>query len=191
VALLEKLKYSYPRVILFCVFVFSLPIQAGMNSSLSRAIGHVFPITLYSFVTGAAALLICSLFTLITEPLTYNTSLETGYMWFGATVAAAAATGITIFSPILGVSVVFACIIGGSLFMSIIFDSLGTFNLPGDETQTVGALKIAGVIVAILGAVGISLEKVHVLRLERKKQQKTKTKGDASGAEQHKAIGIQ
>ena len=121
-------------------------VQAPINSGLGKRIG-VFETGLWSFVTGAALLLIVMLIfgkgqfsAVVTVPK---------WQLLGGVLGVIAVTSMIVAAPQLGVGLATVCILFGQITIAIVIDSFGLFGaekVPLDYNRLIGiALMFAGI----------------------------------------------
>lgn len=127
--------------------------QPPMNAVLARAVGNAYGATAVSIGVAFISILAVTLFfgrgdlsikTLASVPWWVYLAGLGGTIFVGAGVVIAPVTGALLF---------FVCIVAGQLIGSTLFDHLGAFQL---ETRPVTGTRIAGIALALIGAVMVS-----------------------------------
>ena len=123
-------------------------IQAPVNSRLGRAIGSVQAAT-FSFVVGAAALALAA--TLFYGGLGSfgQAGKAPAWAWIGGLLGASYVTVAILTVRTLGVSGLTALVICGQLTAAVLIDRFGLFGI---ARQSIGATRIAGLVLLVVGA---------------------------------------
>jgi transporter family-2 protein len=129
-----------------------LPLQAAINSRLSRAIGSPVYAAFVSFAVGTIALFLY----LIATKQFYVQALQPRqnpwWIWTGGLLGTFFVAGIVILLPKLGVVLAFSLVIAGQMIASMLFDQFGWL---GVAVREISLGKIAGVVLLIAGVVMI------------------------------------
>lgn len=127
-----------------------LPIQAGLNSEMAKAVKSPLFGTLISFVVGTLGLL---LFLLLARA---NWSdLKEGlnlpwYYWTGGLLGIVYVAGIIILAPKLGVALTFGLTVAAQMVFSIVMDHYGWLGSP---ESPINWMRVLGVSLIIGGVV--------------------------------------
>lgn len=124
-----------------------IPIQAGMNATLSRHAGHPLWATAVSlavsavFVAGALAALRPAL------PSSAALLQSPWWVWFGGLVGAIYITAALILAPKLGAAMFLAAVVAGQMLAAILLDHCGLVGFPERSVtppRVLGATLIVG-----------------------------------------------
>ena len=129
-----------------------LPLQAAINSRLSKAIGSPVFAAFVSFAVGTVALF---LYLIATKQFNVQALLakqNPWWAWTGGLLGTFFVAGIVILLPRLGGGLAFSLVIAGQMIASIILDQFGWLGVAINE---ISLGKIAGVILLIAGVVMI------------------------------------
>lgn len=129
-----------------------LPLQAAINSRLSKAIGSPVYAAFVSFAVGTIALF---LYLIATKQFNVQALLprqNPWWVWTGGLLGTFFVAGIVILLPKLGVVLAFSLVIAGQMVASILFDQFGWL---GVAVREISLGKIAGVVLLIAGVVMI------------------------------------
>lgn len=98
-----------------------LPIQAGLNTKLGKAIESSVYASLISFVVGACAL---GFYVVITgQHVTFNSiKAIPAYVWLGGLLGAFYVTVIVLAFPRIGPALTFGLVVGGQMLISVVLD---------------------------------------------------------------------
>ncbi len=125
-----------------------LPIQAAVNSRLSKTVGSPVIAAFISFAVGTIALF---LYLLLSRQLNFheaNFRQSPWWIWVGGVLGTFFVAGIVVLLPRLGVALAFSLVIAGQMAAAIIFDH---FGLLGVSIREISLGKIAGAILLIAG----------------------------------------
>jgi transporter family-2 protein len=125
-----------------------LPLQATINTRLSKIVGGPVVSAFVSFSVGTIALL---LYLLITRQIHFNTipfRQSSWWMWIGGLLGAFFVAGIVVLLPRLGVALSFSLVVAGQMAIAILFDHFGWI---GTTVREISLGKIAGAILLIAG----------------------------------------
>jgi len=129
-----------------------LPIQAGLNAKMGRAVGDPVYASLISFVVGVLVLLVYALiikvdFTQISQAGTAHWSV-----WAAGLLGASYVTAVIILVPKIGAALTFGLVVTGQLGVSLLLDHYGLLGLPVHAfnwQRLLGVLLIIGGVVLI------------------------------------------
>ncbi len=127
-----------------------LPIQAGINAQLAKALGHPLLAATVSFTFGAAALMLAT--TLVQAPLPAFSRLSQipWYLWLGGLLGTVYLTATIVLAPVLGAAVMIGLIITGQMLAAIALDHFGLVGFP---VHPISAWRIVGVVFLTTGVV--------------------------------------
>lgn len=126
-----------------------LPIQAALNTKLSKAGGSPIHASMISFIIGSAALV---LYIYITKQSVSWEGLRTApaYAWIGGILGAFYVTVIILAFPKLGPGFTFSLVVAGQLLFSVLLENFSILDSP---QHPVSLLRIAGVVLIIAGVI--------------------------------------
>jgi len=125
-----------------------LPIQAGINGRLGRAVNSPIVAAFISFATG---FILLGLYLIAMRQNPFDFAGTTGapwWIWTGGLLGAFFVSIATALVPRLGSTLSFSLIIAGQLLISIIIDKYGLFGITASE---ISIKKIAGISLVIAG----------------------------------------
>lgn len=126
-----------------------LPIQAGLNAKLGKALASPVYASLFSFVVGAIGLLLYILLT--RQTLSWAGVKEApAHLWIGGLLGAFYVTVIILAFPQLGPGLTFGLVIAGQMLTSIILEH---FNVLVAQQNNISLMKIVGVVLVIIGVI--------------------------------------
>ncbi len=129
-----------------------LPLQAAINSRLSKTIGSPVYAAFVSFAVGTIALLLYLIATKQFNVQALQPRQTPWWVWTGGLLGTFFVAGIVILLPKLGVVLAFSLVIAGQMVASILFDQFGWL---GVAVREISLGKIAGVVLLIAGVVMI------------------------------------
>jgi bacterial/archaeal transporter family-2 protein len=129
-----------------------LPLQAAINSRLSKAIGSPVYAAFVSFAVGTIALFLYLIATNQFNVQALQAKQNPWWVWTGGLLGTFFVAGIVILLPKLGVVLAFSLVIAGQMIASIIFDQFGWL---GVAIREISLGKIAGIILLVAGVVMI------------------------------------
>jgi transporter family-2 protein len=126
-----------------------LPIQAGFNFRLGKALGSPVHASMLSFIIGAFAII---LFSLLTQQHASFAGLKTApvYVWLGGILGAFYVTAIIMAFPRIGPALTFGLVFAGQMIVSILLDH---FNILVANQHSINIWRILGVILIISGVI--------------------------------------
>ena len=126
-----------------------LPIQAGLNTKMGKAIESPVWASLISFVVGAIALLIY-VFLTKNSFQTVNLKLVPAYTWMAGVLGAFYVTVVVLAFPKLGPALTFGLIVAGQLLISLLLDH---FNILVHQQHSINIYRIIGMLMIVGGVV--------------------------------------
>lgn len=126
-----------------------LPVQAGLNAKMGKAVESPVWAALISFGVGAIALLI---YAGVTKSTLQSEGLKTvpGYTWLAGAIGAFYVTVVLLAFPKLGPALTFGLIVGGQLLISLFLDH---FNILVAQQHSINLYRVFGMILIVVGVV--------------------------------------
>ena len=126
-----------------------LPIQAGLNSKLGKAVENPVYASLFSFVIGALGLIAYILLT--RQTLSWSGVKDApSYIWLGGLMGAFYVTVIVLAFPVLGPGLTFGLVVAGQMIISIILEH---FNILVAQQNPISYMKVLGIALVIAGVI--------------------------------------
>lgn len=124
-----------------------LPLQAGFNARMGKAVGSPVWASLISFAVGTVALLVYAL--AVRTPLQFSgfKSVPANTWLAGVFGAFYVATVVSAF-PRLGAALTFSLLVAGQMLVSLVLDH---FNILTAHQQTINPYRILGMLLIIAG----------------------------------------
>ncbi|MBS1598232.1 MAG: DMT family transporter [Bacteroidetes bacterium] len=142
------MQFRFVFIIMALLLGAILPLQATINTRLSKIVGGPVVSAFVSFSVGTIALL---LYLLITRQIKLDTipfRESSWWMWIGGLLGAFFVAGIVVLLPRLGVALSFSLVVAGQMAIAILFDHYGWI---GTTVREISLGKIAGAILLIAG----------------------------------------
>ncbi|HEY9009013.1 MAG TPA: DMT family transporter [Ohtaekwangia sp.] len=126
-----------------------LPIQAGLNARLGKAVESPVYASLISFAVGSVALVV---YILATGQQVSWAGLRSAphHVWLGGVLGAFYVTVVVLAFPKLGPALTFGLIVLGQMVISLVLDH---FNVLVMQQQAINIWRIVGVVLIVAGVV--------------------------------------
>lgn len=126
-----------------------LPIQAGLNTRMGKAVESPIHASLISFIVGAFAVL---LFSVLSKQHAVWTGLRTApaYVWLAGLLGAFYVTSIILAFPRIGPAMTFGLVVAGQMIMSVLLDH---FNILVAQQHAISIWKLLGIVLIVTGVV--------------------------------------
>jgi bacterial/archaeal transporter family-2 protein len=126
-----------------------LPIQAGMNNKLGKAVASPVHAALISFMIGLIGLMV---YILVTRQTISWAGLKDapGYVWLAGFLGAFYVTVIILAFPKLGPGLTFGLVVAGQMTLSILLEH---FNILVAQQNSINYMKIVGIALVVIGVV--------------------------------------
>ena len=138
--------YRFTFILVALIIGAILPLQAIINSRLSRTVNGPVMAAFVSFAVGAVALFI---YLLVTRQLGFGQmALQQNpwWIWIGGLIGTFYVAGIIVLLPKLGVALSFSLVVAGQMAAAIIFDHFGFL---GTTVREISLGKILGALLLI------------------------------------------
>lgn len=130
----------------------SVPLQAGLNSALGRALGYQPWATLVSLLVSLAVTVPTLLLVRAPLPALADAAGAPGWSWFGGILGAAFVTAALVLAPRLGAAGFLTAVVAGQMVASVLLDH---FGLAGFPVRPVTLARIGGVALVFAGVLVI------------------------------------
>lgn len=126
-----------------------LPIQAGLNTRLGKAVESPVHASLISFIVGAIAVL---LYSMLTKQHAVWAGLRNApvYVWIGGLLGAFYVTAIILAFPRIGPAMTFGIVVAGQMIMSVLLDH---FDILVAQQHSINVWKLLGIFLIVTGVV--------------------------------------
>lgn len=136
---------------LFAIFAgVMLPIQAGLNSAIGKAVKSPVYGTLVSFLVGTIGLLLYMLLTRATWSDLKGGFHLPWYYWSGGLLGAVYVAAIIVLTPKLGVALTFGITVAAQMVFGVLMDHYGWLGVP---EHSINWMRVLGVTMIIGGVV--------------------------------------
>ncbi len=125
-----------------------LPIQAGLNAKMGKAVGDPVYAALISFVVGSLALLVYGVIAKMDFSQIIQASNAHWTVWTAGLLGVFYITAVIILVPKIGVALTFGLVVTGQLGLSLVLDHFGLLGLP---VHAINWQRLAGVLLIIGG----------------------------------------
>lgn len=126
------------------------PLQAGLNTQMTKYVEHPILTAFLSFLTGLIGIILYAIITRIPLQALANCRNAPWYVWFAGILGAFYISTVIVLIPRLGFALTFGLIVAGQMAVSLLFDHYGILDTPIREIsigRIIGALfLVAGVI---------------------------------------------
>ena len=130
-----------------------LPLQAGLNTELGRAVNSPVYAAFLSFIVGSLGLLAYCLIARDVQLADICGGVQLPWVyWTGGLMGAFYVAAIIILTPKLGVALTFGLTVAGQMVFSVVVDHYGWLGVPVHPinwVRTIGVLLIVGGVVLI------------------------------------------
>lgn len=129
----------------------AIAVQAGLNASLGKQLGHPLFATVVAFGAGLGFTLIATLFVARLLPDAVVVRAVPMHLWFaGGLLSALAIVGVYWLIPRIGIATTMSFALTGQLLVALLAGHYGWFQLP---VTAVSPTKIAGAVALLVGVV--------------------------------------
>ncbi|MGB0521363.1 MAG: DMT family transporter [Flammeovirgaceae bacterium] len=144
------MKAVYLFIVLAVVAGAVLPLQAGLNGKMGRAVGDSVYAALISFIIGSVGLFIYAMITKVDfSQISHTTSLHWS-VWVAGLLGAFYVAAVIVLLPKIGAALTFGLVVTGQLGLSLVLDH---FGLLGVSVHEINWQRIAGVLLIVGGVV--------------------------------------
>ncbi len=144
------MKTIYFFLILAIISGAVLPIQAGLNMKMGRAVGDPVYAALISFVVGSGGLFIYTLLTRVDLSQINQVGSLHWSVWTAGLLGAFYVAAVIILVPKIGAALTFGLVVAGQLSLSLLLDHYGLLGLP---VHTLNGFRVLGIVLIIAGVV--------------------------------------
>lgn len=126
-----------------------LPIQAGLNARMGKAVESPAYASMISFVVGAFSVLA---YIVITRENASWSGLKSapGYVWLAGALGAFYVTAIVLAFPRIGPALTFGLVVAGQMVIAIVLDH---FNVLVAQQHSINIWRIIGVMLIVAGVI--------------------------------------
>lgn len=125
-----------------------VPLQAGANAALGRALGHPLWATMASLAVSAACVVPILIASRISAPAIANLSAQPKWIWVGGLAGVIYITTALLLAPKLGAANLMTAVIVGQILASLVIDY---FGLVGFVPRSISGPRLVGTLLVIAG----------------------------------------
>jgi bacterial/archaeal transporter family-2 protein len=126
-----------------------LPLQAGLNTKLGKAIASPVHASIISFMVGVITVFVY--IQLTSQPVSWaGVKTAPWYAWMGGVLGAFYVTAIVLAFPKIGPALTFGLVVAGQMFMAILLDH---FNILVAQQHPVNLWRVLGIVLIIAGVI--------------------------------------
>jgi bacterial/archaeal transporter family-2 protein len=126
-----------------------LPLQAGLNTKLGKAIASPVHASIISFMVGVITVFVY--IQLTSQPVSWaGVKTAPWYAWMGGVLGAFYVTAIVLAFPKIGPALTFGLVVAGQMFIAILLDH---FNILVAQQHPVNLWRVLGIVLIIAGVI--------------------------------------
>lgn len=129
-----------------------VPLQAGANAALGKALGHPLWATLASLGVSILAIVPLLILMAVPPPSLPAALKGPGWVWIGGLAGAFYVTAALLLAPRLGASAFLAAVVAGQIASALVLDH---FGLMGFRAQPVTAWRLLGAALIVAGLLAV------------------------------------
>ena len=145
----NAMKYGLVLLAVICGAIF--PIQAGLNSRLTKITLNPVITTFFSVMTGFLAISIYVVITKQQFPALSKFTEASWYVWLAGALGTVYVASVIFLVPRLGLAFTFSLVVAGQIAVSLLLDHFGVFGIrePITTGRIVGSILITAGVVAV------------------------------------------
>jgi bacterial/archaeal transporter family-2 protein len=126
-----------------------LPIQAGLNTKMGKALQSPVHASMISFIVGVLTLIA---YIFLTKEQVSWAGIRTApaYVWIAGALGAFYVTAMILAFPKIGPALTFGLVVGGQMLMAVILDH---FNLLVSQQHSVNIFRVLGILLIVAGVI--------------------------------------
>ena len=144
----QKMKSIAFFVLLAAVSGAVLPVQAGLNAKMGRAVGDPVYAALISFIIGSVGLFLYALLAKVDLTQINQAGSVNWSVWTAGLLGAFYVAAVIILVPKIGAALTFGLVVTGQLGLSLLLDHYGLLGMP---VHAINWQRIGGVLLIIGG----------------------------------------
>jgi transporter family-2 protein len=126
------------------------PLQAGLNTQMTKYVEHPILTAFLSFFTGLIGIVVYAVITRIPLQTLTNCRNAPWYIWFAGILGAFYISTVIVLIPRLGFALTFGLIVAGQMTISLLFDHYGILHTPIRE---ISMGRIIGALFLVVGVI--------------------------------------
>ncbi|MFZ5811914.1 MAG: DMT family transporter [Thermodesulfobacteriota bacterium] len=139
---------KWPFVLMALTAGILIPVQAGINSLLGRAVGGAEAAAFVSFLVGTLVLGTYVLVFGISLPIGRTLAVSPWWYWTGGAFGAFFVAASVVLVPRLGAGVMMSVIVAGQIAASLALDHFGVLGYPA---RPMDLMRLAGAALVVVG----------------------------------------
>ncbi len=131
-----------------------VPLQAGVNNQLARALGHPMWAVMVSLMISFAAILPVLLLLRLPPPGLATAATQPGWVWLGGVCGAFFLIVSVLLAPRMGAARFVASVVAGQMLTSLLLDQ---FALAGYPARPINLWRAVGAVLVVAGVLAMQL----------------------------------
>jgi len=131
-----------------------VPLQAGVNSQLARALGHPLWAVTVSLLVSVAVMVPVLLLARLPAPGLATAATQPGWVWIGGALGAFFLIASVLLAPRLGAARFIAAVVSGQMLVSLLLDQ---FALAGYPARPINLWRLAGAALVVAGVLAMQM----------------------------------
>ena len=131
-----------------------VPLQAGVNSQLGRALGHPMWAILVSLIVAFSVTLPVLLLMRLPAPALASAAAQPGWVWVGGVLGAFLLIASVLLAPRLGAANFIAAAVTGQMLASLLLDQ---FALAGYPMRPMSLWRVGGAALVVAGVLAMQM----------------------------------
>jgi transporter family-2 protein len=132
----------------------AVPLQAGVNNQLSRALGHPLWAVLVSLLISFSVTLPVLLLVRLPAPGLATAAAQPGWVWLGGVLGAFILIASVLLAPRMGAARFVASVVAGQMLISLLLDQ---FALAGYSSRPINLWRLAGAVLVVAGVLAMQM----------------------------------
>jgi transporter family-2 protein len=132
----------------------AVPLQAGVNNQLSRALGHPLWAVLVSLLVSLSVMLPVLLLVRLPPPELATVSAQPGWVWVGGALGVFILIASVLLAPRMGAARFIASVVAGQMLISLLLDH---FALAGYPSRPINPWRLAGAALVVAGVLAMQM----------------------------------
>ncbi len=125
-----------------------VPLQAGANAALGRALGHPLWATMASLAVSAACVVPIMIALRVSAPTIANLATQPKWIWIGGITGVIYITTALLLAPKLGAAGLMTAVVAGQILASMAIDY---FGLVGFVPRSISGARLLGALLVVAG----------------------------------------
>lgn len=126
-----------------------VPLQAGANAALGRALGHPLWATVVSLAVSVICVVPVMMALLVSAPTIANLAAQPKWIWIGGISGVVYITAAVLLAPKLGAAGFMTAVIAGQILASMAIDH---YSVVGFTARPISGVRLIGSLLVVAGA---------------------------------------